>query len=105
MKAKDPHLFVFGLDADPNLKLRFLKDPDAVMQIVSENGGANPCKPNKELGFEVISVSDDTLIVSNLNGKPCDYKFTLNFVGTSPDGASHFIPYDPIWGNGNGGAP
>jgi len=102
MSKEDPHLFVFQLKAEPSLKLRFLKDPDSVMQIVSEGGVANQSHSNKALGFDVVSVTDDVLVVSNLNDKKCDFKFTLNFVATA-GGSAQIIPYDPIWGNGNGG--
>lgn len=107
MAKDDPHLFIFMLDADRGLKLRFLKDPDEVMWVKAGSEHSAPACPNnssKESEFEIVSVNDETLMVSNLNSQKCKHKFVLNFMGKKPDGSTGLIQYDPIWGNTNGGS-
>lgn len=105
-KFNDYHRVTFVLDDQTGRDLRFLKDPDEVFWVDAAPMGQAPACPTStstEDDFSVESVTNNVLIVRNMNSKQCDYKFTLNFVGTMPNGTTGLIPYDPDWGNGNGG--
>ena len=108
-KKKDYHAFHFTLETTDGSNLAFLKDPFDVMWVAPIDGTTKPdfC-PNKRVtdeDFCVGEITDTTLTVYNANSRKHDFKFVLNFVWTKQNKSRQDVRYDPVWTNGNGGAP
>lgn len=112
MRAKDFHLIEFVLDDRTGEGLRFPDVPhDAMWVSRTEPGKETPC-PTRDNGgdydvIEPICVCDEgqRLIVRNDNPRKEQWAFTLNLVkpGGDPSSAQHFVSWDPIIDNQDGG--
>lgn len=98
---------VFTLKNKPGTNLAFVTDPDQVMHVAKGSGKHLPkCNkattaPAQNGQLEVTSVTANELKVTNKDEDECFYKFVLNFVDR--DNGNAPVPFDPIWGNQNGG--
>lgn len=106
-KQSDHHKFIFKLENEEGSDLKFLDNSCDVMWVKpgNENQAGNcPKKRSNDRDFFVCDISPHELVVLNANSRKCMLKFVLNFVGTKADGSQGVVPYDPIWGNTNGGS-
>lgn len=106
-KNSDYHTFIFTLENGAGSNLEFLDHPFDVMWVAPGNASQAPqCPPRRssDADFNIGAIEPRRLVVHNANSRPCKHKFVLNFVGTKADGTRGIVPYDPIWGNTNGGS-
>lgn len=113
MKKHDYHLVEFVLDDHTGDDLRFPNSPHHAMWVSKVEDPGHPTCPNKdsESNYEVlepICVCDggQRLIVRNDNPRVEQWAFTLNFVKRGQDDADadHYVSWDPITDNRNGGS-
>ncbi|HZU52041.1 MAG TPA: hypothetical protein VE968_09230 [Sphingomicrobium sp.] len=112
LTKKDYHLIEFVLTDRTGEGLTFPNAPHQAMWVTKANAGdKHPC-PNAETPsdysvIEPMSISDDRrrLIVRNDNPERERWAFTLNFVKREDHSAdaSHYVSWDPIIDNHNGG--
>lgn len=106
-KQSDYHKFVFTLENAADTDLQFVDNPFDVMWVAPGNENQAPRCPDRrahDKDFNIGEIGPHRLVVHNANSRKCKHKFVLNFVGTRADGKRGVVPYDPIWGNTNGGS-
>jgi hypothetical protein len=108
MKKSQKYKVKFSLmnDNATGADLRFIRDDKEVMWVskgTPTDPGPCPVVTIHDPEFEVKTVEDYYLEITNKDDAICQYKFVLNFVGVNSAGKTALIPFDPIWDNKNGG--